>query len=586
MGETRKLAAMLAADVVGYSRLAGSDEDRTLARMRALRSDLIDPTIAVHRGRVVKRTGDGVLVEFRSVVDAVRCAMEMQNGMVERNAGLPPERRIEFRVGVHLGDVVEESDGDLMGDGVNIAARLEGVAQPGAICLSEDAYRQVRSRLDLIVSDLGQTQLKNIVEPVRIYSLQVGVAAQPKNAAPKKSALASRLTRLAAGIVVFALAVSGAAFLWARVSPGPVLATSAPAAQVAIASPPLTANLAPVPAPVVARTADVAVAPPPPIAKPAPVPAAVIEPNPPPASRNNPAEVNPPLAAAHATVADPIPIPAPAPAAPASLSPASPPAAPPDPSGRSVNPAASPVVSEASNATPPPAANDADKSARSEKTAAESSPIEKASAKAVAPAAPDRAEELKAEIAQLEQQATQARADALAEQQKLLEAKKTVNPPEEQKVAVAAPEAPGAGPNVLSADQVALVAPIQAELRRLGCYSGADVDWDAPGLKRGVAKYALTAKLPSPPDAPSLSLLEDLKGRHDRLCPLDCSPGEVDVAGRCVARSCGRGEYLNSTGSCIARPRPTVRYRAPSAGSPTFGDGAWRAQHNGHLILN
>ena len=126
-----------------------------MARLRALRSDLIDPTIAVHNGRVVKRTGDGALVEFRSVVDAVRCAIEVQNGMVERNAGLPPERRIEFRIGVHLGDVVEESDGDLMGDGVNIAARLEGIAKPGAICLSEDAYRQVKARLDLAVSDLG-----------------------------------------------------------------------------------------------------------------------------------------------------------------------------------------------------------------------------------------------------------------------------------------------------------------------------------------------------------------------------------------------------------------------------------------------
>ena len=172
MAEARKLAAILAADVVGYSRLAGTDEDRTLARLRALRSDLIDPTIAVHNGRVVKRTGDGSLVEFRSVVDAVRCAIEVQNGMVERNAGLPPERRIEFRVGIHLGDVVEESDGDLMGDGVNIAARLEGIAKPGAICLSEDAYRQVKARLDLAVSDLGPTQLKNIAEPVRVYSLR------------------------------------------------------------------------------------------------------------------------------------------------------------------------------------------------------------------------------------------------------------------------------------------------------------------------------------------------------------------------------------------------------------------------------
>ena len=180
MAETRKLAAILAADVVGYSRLAGADEDRTLARLRALRSDLIDPTIAVHHGRVVKRTGDGILIEFRSVVDAVRCAIEVQNGMVERNAGLPPERRIEFRVGIHLGDVVEESDGDLMGDGVNIAARLEGIAKPGAICLSEEAYRQVKSRLDLAVSDLGATQLKNIAEPVRVYSLEVGKSAQAK----------------------------------------------------------------------------------------------------------------------------------------------------------------------------------------------------------------------------------------------------------------------------------------------------------------------------------------------------------------------------------------------------------------------
>jgi adenylate cyclase len=181
MSETRKLAAILAADVVGFSRLAGADEDRTLARLRALRSDLIDPTIAIHNGRVVKRMGDGFLVEFRSVVDAVRCAIELQNSMVERNAGVPPERAIVFRIGVHLGDVVEEADGDLMGDGVNIASRLEGIAKPGAVCLSEDAYRQVRTRLDFAVSDLGHTQLKNIAEQVRVYSLEVGVPAQPKS---------------------------------------------------------------------------------------------------------------------------------------------------------------------------------------------------------------------------------------------------------------------------------------------------------------------------------------------------------------------------------------------------------------------
>jgi TolB-like protein/class 3 adenylate cyclase len=176
MAETRKLAAILAADVVGYSKLAGSDEERTLARLRALRSDLIDPTIAVHNGRVVKRTGDGSIIEFRSVVDAVRCAIEVQNGMVERNAGLPPERRIEFRVGIHLGDVVEESDGDLMGDGVNIAARLEGIADPGGVCLSEDAYRQVRDRIKEGFVDLGEKDLKNIARPVRVYAIKAGTA--------------------------------------------------------------------------------------------------------------------------------------------------------------------------------------------------------------------------------------------------------------------------------------------------------------------------------------------------------------------------------------------------------------------------
>jgi TolB-like protein/class 3 adenylate cyclase len=194
MPENRKLAAILAADVVGYSKLAGSDEERTLARLRALRSDLLDPTIAIHHGRMVKRTGDGSLIEFRSVVDAVRCAVEVQNGMIERNAGLPPERRIEFRVGIHLGDVVEENDGDLMGDGVNIAARLEGIATPGGICLSEDAYRQVKARLDLAVSDLGEKQLKNIVQPVRVYSLQVGVPAQATPAASSPQTSAPRLS--------------------------------------------------------------------------------------------------------------------------------------------------------------------------------------------------------------------------------------------------------------------------------------------------------------------------------------------------------------------------------------------------------
>jgi TolB-like protein len=192
MSETRKIAAILVADVVGYSRLAGADEDRTLSRLRGLRSDLIDPAIAAHHGRIVKRTGDGSIIEFRSVVDAVRCAIEMQTGLIDRNAGVQPDRRIEFRVGVHLGDVVEEADGDLMGEGVNIAARLEGIAKPGAICLSEDAYRQVKGRLDLAVSDLGHKELKNIAEPIRVYSLEVGKPSQAKPAQAKPAPTPAR----------------------------------------------------------------------------------------------------------------------------------------------------------------------------------------------------------------------------------------------------------------------------------------------------------------------------------------------------------------------------------------------------------
>ncbi len=200
----RKLAAILAADVAGYSRLTGADEELTLARLRTLRSDLINPIIAVHRGRVVKGTGDGALVEFHSVVDAVRCAIEVQHGMAERNVGIPPERRIEFRIGIHLGDVMVESDGDLMGDGVNIAARLEGICSPNAICLSEDAYRQVRSRLDLAVTDLGDMELKNIAEKVRVFSLEVGKPPQAKPVGPPTPAEAAGPPRLSIVLLPFA----------------------------------------------------------------------------------------------------------------------------------------------------------------------------------------------------------------------------------------------------------------------------------------------------------------------------------------------------------------------------------------------
>ncbi len=238
MSETRKLAAILVADVVGYSRLAGAEEDRTLARLRGLRSDLIDPAIAAHHGRIVKRTGDGSIIEFRSVVDAVRCAIELQNGLIERNAGVPEERRIQFRVGIHVGDVVEESDGDLMGDGVNIAARLESIAKPGAICLSEDAYRQVSGRLEMEVTDLGPTQLKNIDRSIRAYSLQVGVPAKPqpgKTAEPVTPSAAIPQKRrfgsapLAAALAALMIVIAGGAWWFLNTSRPVSLAAKAPA---------------------------------------------------------------------------------------------------------------------------------------------------------------------------------------------------------------------------------------------------------------------------------------------------------------------------------------------------------------------
>ena len=235
MGETRKLAAILVSDVVGYSRLTGADEDRILARLRALRSDLIDPTIAVHHGRIVKRTGDGSIIEFRSVVDAVRCAIEVQNAMVERNAGVPEDRRIVFRIGIHLGDVVQESDGDLMGDGVNIAARLEGVAKPGAICLSEDAYRQVNggSIWRSLISARPNSRISTSRSgSIRFMSVSLPASrAEPK--APEKPAEPkprAALLPLIAGIVALIL-IAGAWYFLAGNRPASVVATNSPAAH-------------------------------------------------------------------------------------------------------------------------------------------------------------------------------------------------------------------------------------------------------------------------------------------------------------------------------------------------------------------
>ena len=168
----RRLAAILAADVVGYSRLMGEDEEATLAALKTLRRELIDPKVKEHHGRIVKTTGDGALVEFASVVDSVRCAVEIQREMVDRNADVPTERRIAFRIGINLGDVIID-EGDIYGDGVNVAARLEALAEPGGICVSRVVRDQVRDKLDFAFDDRGEQQVKNISRPVRSYFVQL-----------------------------------------------------------------------------------------------------------------------------------------------------------------------------------------------------------------------------------------------------------------------------------------------------------------------------------------------------------------------------------------------------------------------------
>jgi adenylate cyclase len=173
----RRLAAILAADVAGYSRMMGSDEEGTLAALKACRRELVDPKIAEHRGRIVKTTGDGLLIEFPSVVEAVTCALAVQRGMVERNAGVPEDQRIEFRIGINLGDIIID-EGDIYGDGVNVAARLEGLAEPGGICFSAAAHEQVRDRLDIAFDDLGEQQVKNIARPVRTYAVALGASSR------------------------------------------------------------------------------------------------------------------------------------------------------------------------------------------------------------------------------------------------------------------------------------------------------------------------------------------------------------------------------------------------------------------------
>jgi adenylate cyclase len=168
----RRLAAVLAADIAGYSRLMGLDEERTLAQLKAFRKTLVDPTIASHHGRIVKTTGDGMLVEFGSAVDAARCSVIIQEEMAVRNSSVPPELRIEFRIGIHVGDIIID-DNDIFGDGVNIAARLEGIAEPGGVCVSDDAHRQIRGKVDHSFDDIGEQNLKNIAEPMRAWRVRL-----------------------------------------------------------------------------------------------------------------------------------------------------------------------------------------------------------------------------------------------------------------------------------------------------------------------------------------------------------------------------------------------------------------------------
>jgi len=191
MTQTRRLAAILAADVAGYSRLIGADEGGTLDRLRALRRELLDPKIAEHRGRLVKTTGDGLLVEFGSLVDALRCAVEVQSEMTGHNTGVPPNKRIELRIGINVGDIVVEG-GDIFGDGVNVAARLEGLAEPGGICVSARVQEDAAGKLDLAFEDIGEQQLKNIARPVRVFGAVIGQkpVPEPALALPDKPSIA------------------------------------------------------------------------------------------------------------------------------------------------------------------------------------------------------------------------------------------------------------------------------------------------------------------------------------------------------------------------------------------------------------
>jgi TolB-like protein/class 3 adenylate cyclase len=227
----RKLAAILAADVVGYSRLVGDDEAGTIARLKALRKEFIEPLIAEYRGRVVKLMGDGALVEFASAVDAVECAFAVQTGMAERAAAESEERRVRFRIGINIGDIVLE-DGDIFGDGVNVAARLEGLAEPGGICIARNVYNQVKTKLDLAFEPMGEHRVKNIAEPITVYRVLPGPSGAKARPARIASALPERRP-VALAAAVLAVLVAGAAGAWyALWRPGEPLPSDQPSIAV------------------------------------------------------------------------------------------------------------------------------------------------------------------------------------------------------------------------------------------------------------------------------------------------------------------------------------------------------------------
>jgi TolB-like protein/class 3 adenylate cyclase/Tfp pilus assembly protein PilF len=237
----RHLAAIVAADVVGYSRLMGNDERGTLRALKAHRAELIDPLIAAYKGRIVKTTGDGLLLTFPSVVEAVSCAVAMQGGLARRNQDIPADRRIEFRIGINIGDVIVEK-GDVFGDGVNVAARLEQIAPSGGVCLSEDAYRQVRGKLDIPITDAGEQSLKNIANAVRAYHIEPSAAAAFEAASPptemKRRRSAQAIAGLATAVVILLAAI------WFAVLPGRTpVSQREPSRSIAVSTMPVLAVL-------------------------------------------------------------------------------------------------------------------------------------------------------------------------------------------------------------------------------------------------------------------------------------------------------------------------------------------------------